>query len=79
MTTRPARIGLVLFLLYLALYLVFVLINAFAPEQMGRVIAGGLNLAILYGFTLISAAFILAMLYGILCRPTRDESRKTDA
>jgi hypothetical protein len=28
----------------------------------------GVNLAVLYGFALILAAFVLALLYGVLCR-----------
>ena len=65
---RRSRIGLVLFAVYLLLYGGFVLLNAFAPEQMETTPLLGINLAILYGVTLILAAFALAMLYGWLCR-----------
>jgi uncharacterized membrane protein (DUF485 family) len=66
-STRNARYGLILFAVYLALYGAFVGINAFAPQVMERKIAG-VNLAIWYGFGLIAAAFMLALVYGWLCR-----------
>ena len=64
---RNARTGLILFMVYLALYGGFVLLNAFAPEKMERKVYAGVNLAIVYGFVLIAAAFLLALLYGWLC------------
>ena len=73
---RNTRYGLVLFAIYLALYGAFVLVNAFAPEVMERTPVAGVNLAILSGFGLIGAAFVLAMIYGWLCRseaPMADE------
>jgi uncharacterized membrane protein (DUF485 family) len=67
-SARRTRLGLVLFGVYLVLYGGFVLLNAFAPQSMESTPALGINLAILYGVTLILAAFGLAMLYGWLCR-----------
>ena len=64
---RNARSGLILFMVYLALYGGFVLLNAFAPEKMEQKVFAGVNLAIVYGFVLIAAAFLLALLYGWLC------------
>jgi uncharacterized membrane protein (DUF485 family) len=65
---RNSRYGLALFAAYLFLYGGFVLLNAFAPEQMERTPLAGVNLAILYGFGLIASAFVLALVYGWLCR-----------
>ncbi|MCA9098496.1 MAG: DUF485 domain-containing protein [Planctomycetaceae bacterium] len=73
MQTRNARVGLLLFVIYLAFYSGFVLINTFAPEQMEVQPIDGVNLAILYGFGLIIAAFVLAMLYGFLCTTDGDK------
>jgi len=61
---RGARLGMILFLLYTACYLGFVLINAFSPESMDRIVMAGLNLAIVYGFGLILLAILLAFVYG---------------
>jgi uncharacterized membrane protein (DUF485 family) len=65
---RNSRYGLALFSVYLLLYGGFVLLNAFAPAQMERTPISGVNLAILYGFGLIAAALVLALIYGWLCR-----------
>ena len=64
---RNSRYGLALFAVYLVLYGSFVGVNAFAPEVMERTPIAGVNLAILSGFGLIGAAFLLAMVYGWLC------------
>jgi uncharacterized membrane protein (DUF485 family) len=72
-SARNARYGLVLFAVYLALYSGFVAINAFAPHVMERTIAG-VNLAIWFGFGLIAAAFVLALVYGWLCRDAAPSS-----
>jgi uncharacterized membrane protein (DUF485 family) len=75
MPSRNARIGLALFSLYLLLYSGFVLLAAFSPETMERTPLAGVNLAIWYGFGLIAAAFILALVYGWLCRSTTEDRR----
>lgn len=67
MASRYARIGLVMFVVYLMCYGGFVGLNAFAPAMMELAPVGGINLAILYGMGLILAAFVLALLYGWLC------------
>lgn len=71
MQTHNARVGFVLFLVYLLLYGGFVFLNAFAADVMEWTPVAGVNLAILYGFGLILAAFLLAILYGRLCKPER--------
>ena len=62
------RLGLILFFVYLVLYLGFVLLNAFKADVMDTVVLAGLNLAIVYGFALIVAALVLALIYGVMCR-----------
>ena len=73
MNTRVSRLGLVLFLLYLLLYSGFVLLVTFSPQVMESTPVAGVNVAVLYGFGLIIAAFLLALLYGFLRRPSGDE------
>ena len=65
---RNTRYGLILFFIYLVLYGGFVFLNAFAPEKMESITISGVNLAVIYGFVLIIAAFLLALIYGWLCR-----------
>lgn len=74
MPNRNARLGLILFVIYLAFYAGFVLIAAFRPETMARTPLAGVNLAIWYGFALIAAALILALVYGALCRTSGTDS-----
>ena len=64
---RNTRYGLILFAVYLTLYGAFVAASAFAPAVMEQTLAG-VNLAVLSGFGLIGVAFLLALVYGWLCR-----------
>ncbi len=64
-----SRLGLVLFFIYLALYLGFIGMSAFGRETMGKPAIGGVNVAVVYGFGLIFAAFALAVVYMVLCKP----------
>ena len=73
MNTRNTRIGLVLFLLYLLLYGGFMLLNTFSPKTMEATPWAGINVAILYGISLIVAAFVLALVYGKLCGPSEGD------
>lgn len=67
-SSRQIRLGWILFVLYLVFYAGFVFLNAFAPEEMERTPFAGVNIAILYGLALIVVAFVLAVLYDVLCR-----------
>lgn len=60
-----ARIGIILFLIYLAFYAGFILLSAYAQGVMKEPIAwlGGVNFAIAYGMGLILLAMVLAIIY----------------
>ena len=73
MQSRNARIGLILFGVYLLFYTGFVLLNAFDPTMMESTPIEGVTLAIIYGFALIIVALVLAVLYGFLCGNDSDE------
>ena len=75
MPNSNARLGVILFFVYLAFYAGFVLLAAFSPTTMARTPWAGVNLAIWYGFALIIAAFALALLYGWLCRPSASDEQ----
>ena len=66
---RNARIGLRLFWFYAAIYFGFVLWNALAPASMEQTVLGGVSLAVVSGLAVIGLAVVLALLYGVLCRP----------
>ena len=63
---RNARLGLCLFAIYCVLYAGFMGLTAFSFETLAKPVAG-VNWAILYGMGLIVAAFVLAIVYMILC------------
>ena len=69
--SRNARNGMILFVVYVAMYLGFMLLNAFAPQRMQQPVLAGVNLAIVYGMGLIVAALVLALVYMRLCRSER--------
>lgn len=64
-----AKLGLMLFTVYLLLYGGFMAMNVLNPKQMAEPALFGLNLAIVWGFGLIVAALVLALLYMALCKP----------
>ena len=76
MEARNARIGHALFVVYLLLYGGFMLLNTFNPAIMDTTPLAGVNLAILYGFGLIIAALILALIYGVACKTDAKEASK---
>jgi len=62
-----ARLGLILFAIYLVAYVAFMLVNAFAPAWMDAAV-GGLNVAVVSGLGLIGGAVLLAVIYAFACR-----------
>lgn len=72
MNTHPAiaknaRLGLVLFFIYLVFYGAFVYLSAFNGELMAKQAFAGVNVAIMYGFALIIVAIVLALIYLQTC------------
>ncbi len=68
------RLGLILFLLYFVLYGSFIIITVYDYTILGREVFAGINLAIVYGMTLIIAAIVLAVLYAFMAKPDVDEA-----
>jgi uncharacterized membrane protein (DUF485 family) len=65
------RIGVILFIVYVLFYGGFMALSAFWPEVMSKPFLRGANLAVAYGFALIVAALVLALLYMKLCRKSQ--------
>ena len=81
---RNARIGLQLFAVYFVVYAGFVVVNAFRPDWMEKTPLAGINVAILYGFSLIVGALVMSLIYGWLCYSPApdadtDDERRGDA
>lgn len=62
-----ARIGFVLFIIYGLVYAGFVVINTVSPQTMSETIIFDLNLAVVYGFSLIILALVMGMIYNVVC------------
>ena len=66
-TEFKTRLGVVLFLFYAIVYAGFVGINLADAKLMEIIIVWGLNLAVVYGFSLIILALIMALIYTRIC------------
>jgi len=77
MLSYNAKLGLILFVLYTFFYGGFVYLNAFSADTMEKTPLEGVNLAILYGFALIVGAFVLALIYGMMCKPEDSPGSET--
>jgi uncharacterized membrane protein (DUF485 family) len=70
------RMGVILFVVYVVFYGGFMALSAFWPEAMSMPTLGGVNLAVVYGFALIAAALVLALLYMRVCRKSKEGGSK---
>lgn len=73
------KLGLWLFLLYVLVYIGFIAINVASPKTMATIVFAGQNLAVVYGFGLIVLAFVMGMIYDVLCSNKEDELNKEDS
>ena len=73
-----ARLGLILFFIYLIFYATFVYLSAFRGDLMAQPALAGVNLAVVYGFALILGAFLLALVYLFLCRREEEPQMNAD-
>ena len=67
-----ARLGLLLFAIYFAVYASYVAINAFWPSLMDIVPVAGLNWAVVAGLGLIIGAIVLATIYAAFSKSPKD-------
>lgn len=72
------RLGIWMFLFYASFYAGFVAINLISPRTMGAIVFAGLNLATVYGFSLIIVALIEALIYDGLCRKKEAELKQPE-
>jgi len=62
------RMGVIFFVIYVIFYGGFMALSAFSPDTMSKPFLGGANLAVVYGFSLIILALVLALAYMKACR-----------
>jgi len=69
-----SRLGVWMFLLYCLLYAGFVFTNVLTEGRaMQTIVVAGLNLAVVYGMSLIILALIMALIYNALCTAKEKE------
>lgn len=71
-----AKLGIKLFWLYCIIYMGFVALAVFATETLKTPVLAGVNLAIIYGMTLIVFAIILGLIYNHFCTKKENEMNK---
>jgi len=70
------KIGVIFFLFYALVYMIFVVINLVSPLLMENVVLFGMNLAVTYGIGLIIFAILLALIYNRMCAKKELELRQ---
>ena len=69
-----SRLGMWMFLFYCLVYAGFVFTNVLTEGRaMQTIVVAGLNLAVVYGMSLIILALILALIYNALCTAKEKE------
>ena len=75
---KKAKLGVVLFVLYSIIYSVFVAITVFNYEAMGKIVFANLNLAVVFGFSLIIFAILLGVVYNFVCTGYENKYNKEE-
>ena len=68
-----SKIGIRMVIIYGIIYFGFILINTLSPQLMETKIIFGVNLAVVYGFSLILLAIILGLFYNDFCTKKENE------
>ncbi|MCX7953964.1 MAG: DUF485 domain-containing protein [Bacteroidales bacterium] len=75
---KKASLGVKLFFVYLLFYAAFTYISISHPSWMSTRIIFGLNLAIVYGFSLIIIAIVMGWVYHMICSRYERQMNKED-
>lgn len=70
---KKAKLGLRFFFVYLFVYASFVFLCVYKPELIGERVFLGLNLAVVYGFSLILLAVIMGFFYNLFATKLEDK------
>ncbi len=75
---KKARLGIVMFVVYLVVYAGFVVIGTLWPRLLGVEFLMGQNLAVVYGMGLIILAAVMGLIYNYFCTRYENEMNKED-
>lgn len=75
---KKSKLGVILFIFYSIVYAGFVTIGVVNYELMGKILIGGQNLAVIYGFGLIVLAIVLGLIYNAICTGYENKLNKEE-
>ena len=75
---KKTKLGVLLFIVYSIVYAGFVTIGVTNYELMGKIVLGGQNLAVVYGFGLIVFAIVLGLVYNAICTGYENKMNEED-
>jgi uncharacterized membrane protein (DUF485 family) len=75
---KKTRLGVILFIFYLAIYTGFVVIGTLFPDSLGGRIFAGLNLAVVYGMGLIILAAVMGLFYNYFCTKYENQMNREE-
>jgi uncharacterized membrane protein (DUF485 family) len=75
---KKTKLGVILFIVYLAIYTGFVLIGSLFTDSLGNRAFAGLNLAFVYGMGLIILAAVLGLFYNHFCTKYEKQMNRED-
>jgi len=70
---KKAKLGLRFFFVYLLVYVSFVFLCVYKPDLIGERVFLGLNLAVVYGFSLILLAVVMGFFYNFFATRLEDK------
>lgn len=73
---KKTKLGIWMFIFYSLFYAGFITIAVFYYELMSKIVFAGLNLAIVYGFSLIVVAIIMGLIYNYYCTKFENKLNK---
>lgn len=73
---KKAKLGVILFIIYAAIYAAFVLIGLLYTDLLSTEIIFGLNLAVVYGIGLILLAMVMGFFYSLICTGMENKMNK---
>ena len=65
-SSKKTKLGVIMFVIYALIYFGFIVLNVTNTKLM-KVDVGSLNVAIVYGFGLITLAVVQALIYNAIC------------
>ncbi len=73
---KKSRLGIILFLVYAAVYTGYAYIGVAHTELLSVKAIGNVNLSIVYGFGIILLAIVMGFVYSLICTKMENEMNR---